>query len=153
MSEQIHTSDEPKPEKRRFPWLPLTAAGVLGGVAVFGIISWADSPAVHAQNIYADVPAQVEFRHQPTTRCSYTVGFGGACAQETTTYKMTIEQCPADVEAARRGEASDSLDRAVGAIGTGCVTEVLQVPAAIWKGNGVGSVLVFDGAPAKPLTD
>jgi hypothetical protein len=126
--------------------------GIAGGIVAAGIAVMNDDPAVRAKRVYAGVPAQVEHRFQPTTRCSYTVGTGGACAQETTTYKMRIEQCPADVEAARQGNTTESLDRAVGKIGVGCLAEVMQVPERVWS-NTTGSVIVFDGPPARPLHD
>jgi hypothetical protein len=156
MSEHSPQPDksEPTPKTtREIPWTALAGVTLLGGFAVVGIIALNDGPPVHAKHIRAGVPTQVEQRLQPTVRCGYRVGTGGACAQEEVTYKMKLEQCPADVEAARQGQAAESLDRTVGKIGAGCIVEIMQVPESVWQANTTGSIFVFDGPPAKPLHD
>lgn len=154
MSEHLPTPEESQPKPRReVPWTALAGVVALGGFVTAGIAVSNSGPTVHAKHVYAGVSTQVEHRFQPTTRCSYTVGTGGACAQETTTYKMGLEQCPADVAAARQGRTTESIDRAVGNIGIGCISEVIQVPERIWNASSTGSIIVFDGPPARPLQD
>jgi hypothetical protein len=99
-------------------------------------------------DIVAGVPGQVE-DHDTSEYCAGMVK--GICINWETEYYLTIEQCPADVQAAKEGQETTSFNPDLGAIYEGCNYDNVQVNSATFYETPAGATITFDGEVGEPL--
>lgn len=91
--------------------------------------------------IVAGVPSQVE-----THRSLIESGNGNK-----EFHWLGIEQCPADIEAAQRGETLRSYDPKLGSIDPACNFDLVRVTAALHDKVIRGNDIIFPGRIGEPL--
>lgn len=99
--------------------------------------------------IVAGVPGQVE-EHLSGRHCSMRIK--AICTRWEPDYYLGVEQCPADVAAAKAGHQTESFDPKVGETYVGCVYDTVRVSADTYQAYADGSTIVFGGAVGHPLT-
>ena len=124
-------------------------AAITGAIAL-GPKAWdaLDHSVNPESKIVAGAPAQVE-SHSTGLHCGSLLK--GSCLLCVTDYYLGAEQCPADVEDARRGEQTTSFDPKVGEYYTGCNFDYVQVSADTWQTFADGSTIVFGGPVGEPV--
>ena len=151
MSEQLDQSEQPDQPKqpkstaeklKTAMQVTAAAAGLVAVVAagVEGLDRWRHPES----DIVGGVPAQVEGRGW-TRYCGGLAS--GVCTGYRYSYWLQMEQCPEDVEAARRGEQTTSFNPAVGTINEGCEVDRVAVSAETYSTVPDGTTLVFTGTP------
>jgi hypothetical protein len=122
------------------------AIAVTLGVGVAAVTAFFLAPkiakSINESDIVAGVPAQVERAYSEKTCVSYMKTF---CLKYETDYYLGVEQCPADIDAARQGRQTTTFNPKVGAIYEGCVYDTVKVGAETYNGSPTGSTITFSG--------
>lgn len=66
-------------------------------------------------------------------------------------FYLLVEQCPQDVVAAKRHEATTSFNPAVGQIADGCNYDYVMVPYDVYNQMQDGATIIFTGEPGSAL--
>ena len=120
--------------------LAATLAGTvaLGPTACNALEDW----LYPESKIVAGVPGQVE-SHSTGEHCGALLK--GTCLRWDTVYYLDIEQCPADVQAAKQGRQTTSFDPKVGEYYTGCNFDYVEVSPDAYQQFPDGATIVFSG--------
>ena len=127
----------------------LASGAALTGAAVFGAPkAWeATEDFFYPETeIVGGVPAQVE-RHAWVSRCNAAL----KCATQVTSLYLGVEQCPDDIEAAKRGEQTQSFNPKVGEMNEGCNYDIIKVSPGSWQKFPDGSTIIFEGSPYEKI--
>jgi hypothetical protein len=127
--------------------------GVMAGAAIVAtnVLDMHFTPEAVETEAVRGVPMQVE------GRWARQVCYPGAfdCS---TNYMIKIEQCPADILAARNGSAElqkqvteSSLDTRLGHVAAGCFTTNIKVADELWPRLSEGSIITISGDPTVHL--
>lgn len=122
----------------------IAGAVALGPKALDTIDGWVNPES----KIVAGAPGQVEYHSTGRHCASY---LKANCIRWATDYYLGIEQCPADVEAARNGQQTTSFDPKVGEYYEGCNYDSVQVSAETWQNFADGSTIIFGGPVGEPV--
>lgn len=118
--------------------------GVLAAVLSLsgaGVWRYANPPA---SEIVSGVAGQVEGKRTADGGCDAYAG-PTTCATRAYKYYIRMEQCPEDVEAARRGEQTASFDAGVGQYAGSCVVDEFVADHAAFQEAHVGDTYTPSG--------
>lgn len=137
MKESGESHPSPRRKNRLVAGMAAGAAILGAGAAVKYGPGLAEDHLMHESKIVAGVPGQVE-DSKPTT-----VIVNGTPMQFT---EVRVEQCAADIEAAKEGRQTTSFNPEIGKVAAGCVVDWVRSEA-----SPIGSVVIFQGKVGKHL--
>ena len=112
--------------------------GIMGAGALLGLIILGERG--FESDIVGGVYGQVEERRHITT--------GGVGTPRDTSYYLGIEQCRADVEAAKNGNPGQkSYDPRLGEVASGCLVDEVRVGHDTYQKTNKGDEIILAGDP------
>lgn len=119
--------------------------GVIIGLLALGLAAGCGSQG--KPQVVAEVPAQVDYKK---SQAEYDPSNPPLWP---TVYYLGLEQCPADIEAAKAGKpiSSPSFDPATHTYSQDCFIQRVEVPRAVYDKYAEGDTIIFDGKVGEPI--